>query len=112
MIASDIIAPSPHTYYYKYEGKEHFYIPDFFIPDLGLEIEIKDGGDNPNMHHKIQEVDKVKERYKDVAMKAQKEFHFIKVVNKKYAKFINLVGKLVNDDLSDSERRNKIKIYG
>ena len=28
----DVIGPSPHTYYYIYEGKKHFYIPDFFIP--------------------------------------------------------------------------------
>lgn len=43
--SSDIMSPSPHTYYYVYEGKRHFYIPDFFIPSLNLEIEIKDGGD-------------------------------------------------------------------
>ena len=30
----DIIAPSPHTYWYTYKGEKHFYIPDFFIPSL------------------------------------------------------------------------------
>ena len=30
----DVMSPSPHTYYYEYEGKKHFYIPDFFIPSL------------------------------------------------------------------------------
>ena len=109
--ASDIMAPSPHTYYYQYEATKHFYIPDFFIPDLGLEIEIKDGGDNPNNHPKIQKVDKMKERFKDAAMMAQREYHYIKIVNKQYDKFIHLVGKLVNDDLDRLERRNKIKIY-
>lgn len=43
--SKDIMGPSPHTYTYMYEGKQHFYIPDFYIPDLNLEIEIKDGGD-------------------------------------------------------------------
>lgn len=43
--AKDIMAPSPHTYWYEYEGVRRFYIPDFFIPSLNLEIEIKDGGD-------------------------------------------------------------------
>ena len=61
----DIIGPSPHTYYYEYERKKHFYIPDFYIPSLNLEIEIKDGGANPNTHPKIQAVDKVKEKLKD-----------------------------------------------
>lgn len=80
---SDIIAPSPHTYYYTYEGKQHFYIPDFFIPSMNLEIEIKDGGDNPNTHHKIQDVDKVKEALKDEVMKSNgNTFDYIKITNK------------------------------
>ena len=78
---NDIIAPSPHTYWYTYEGQKHFYIPDFFIPSLELEIEIKDGGDNPNMHSKIQNVDKVKEKLKDDVM-MNNQFNYIKIVNK------------------------------
>ena len=34
--SSDVMGPSPHTYCYKYENQDHFYIPDFFIPDLNL----------------------------------------------------------------------------
>lgn len=80
----DIAMPSPHTYYYIYEGEKHFYIPDAFIYSLGLEIEIKDGGNNPNMHHKIQDVDKEKERLKDEVMHNQKLHHYIKLTNKNY----------------------------
>ena len=76
---TDIIAPSPHTYYYQYEGKDHFYIPDCFITSLELEVEIKDGGDNPNMHHKIQEVDKVKEQLKDQVMMTNGKFNYLKI---------------------------------
>ena len=65
---TDISMPSPHTYTYEYEGERKFYIPDVFIHSLDLEIEIKDGGDNPNRHHKIQDVDKVKEKLKDEVM--------------------------------------------
>ena len=78
--STDIIAPSPNIYRYMYNGKVHFYIPDFYIPDLKLEVEIKDGGDNPNMHHKIQSVDKVKEEYKDKALMNQRDNNYIKVV--------------------------------
>ena len=42
---NDIMSPSPHTYWYEYEGVRRFYIPDFYIPSLNLEVEIKDGGD-------------------------------------------------------------------
>lgn len=83
----DVITPSPHTYYYMYEGEKHFYIPDVYIPSLNLEIEIKDGGDNPNMHHKIQAVDKVKEKLKDDVMTSNKNINYIKIVNKEHKKF-------------------------
>lgn len=89
---SDIMAPSPHTYYYIYEGKKHFYIPDFFIPSLNLEIEIKDGGSNPNTHQKIQSVDKVKERLKDAVMKSNSStFNYIKIEDKNYMKFFTFL---------------------
>jgi hypothetical protein len=61
---SDIIAPAPQVFYYDYQGKKHFYFGDFYIPSHNLIIEIKDGGENPNKHHKIQNVDKEKERIK------------------------------------------------
>ena len=92
----DISMPSPHTYTYKYEGEDKFYIPDVFIHSLDLEIEIKDGGDNPNNHHKIQEVDKEKERLKDEVMCSQKAFHYIKITNKNYEnlfRFLNEIKK-------------------
>lgn len=87
--SSDVMAPSPHTYYYIYEGAKHFYIPDFFIPSLNLEIEIKDGGNNPNMHEKIQAVDKVKEALKDEVMRTNNNnFNYLKVTNKDNKKFM------------------------
>ena len=106
---TDVI-PSPHTYKYEYHDKTHFYIPDFFIPDILLEVEIKDGGDNPNMHPKIQEVDKVKEKLKDLVLINQHEYHYIKIINKNYKNFITLVNKLIADDLTNKEKRDKIKI--
>lgn len=92
--STEIISPSPHTYYYIYEGKAHFYIPDIFIPSLNLEIEIKDGGDNENMHGKIQAVDKVKEKLKDDVMKSNvNNFNYLKIVNKENDKFFKYLQK-------------------
>lgn len=91
----DILGPSPHTYFYEYDGKRHFYIPDFYIPSLNLEIEIKDGGDNPNMHPKIQAVDKEKEKLKDDVMESLKDqVNYIKIVNKQYGPFFKLLADL------------------
>ena len=125
--SSDVMTPSPHTYYYTYENEKKFYIPDVFIPSLNLEIEIKDGGDNPNMHGKIQAVDKVKEKLKDDVMKSQKEYDYIKIVNKNYDGFFEYLmskkeqtanakniplGDIVNEstdiylDIDESKSRN------
>ena len=105
--ANDIIMPSPHTYYYMYEGEKKFYIPDVFIPSLGLEIEIKDGGNNPNMHHKIQDVDKEKEKLKDEVMSTQKIFHYIKITNKNYYNLFDFFDKM-KEGLEKYEDYDKI----
>lgn len=102
--ADDIMAPSPHTYYYEYEGKKHFYIPDFFIPSLNLEIEIKDGGNNQNMHPKIQAVDKVKESLKDQVMKTNGAFNYLKIVNKENQKFFIFLEKMAENFENGKEK--------
>ena len=102
----DVITPSPHTYYYEYEGKKHFYIPDVYIESLNLEIEIKDGGDNPNTHHKIQDVDKVKERLKDQVLLSQTSVSYIKITNKSYDTFMKYLMEL-KDQYNKLDRREK-----
>lgn len=102
----DVITPSPHTYYYEYEGKKHFYIPDVYIESLNLEIEIKDGGDNPNTHHKIQDVDKIKERLKDQVLLSQTSVSYIKITNKSYDTFMKYLMEL-KDQYNKLDRREK-----
>ena len=92
---NDIMAPSPHIYSYKYEQKDHFYLPDFYIQSLNLEIEIKA---SDNTHHKIVAVDHVKEKLKDDVMKSQKAFNYIKIYDKDYKEFLKLVNILKERD--------------
>ena len=84
---ADICAPSPHTYEYEYNGKKHFYIPDFFIPSLVLEIEIKQSNEcrmNPISYAKSIEKDKL--------MKSMKRlFNYIKIVDKNYSEFLEII---------------------
>ena len=89
---NDIISPSPQTFVYEYENNSHFYIPDLYIISLDLNIEIKDGGKNPNMHHKIQDVDKVKERLKDNVMLTQKS-SYVKIYDNDFSNFIRFLNK-------------------
>ena len=44
---NDIMAPGP-ILQYKFKGKDHFYITDFYYQPYNLIIEVKDGGKNPN----------------------------------------------------------------
>ena len=100
--SSDIMAPSPHTYSYQYEGETHFYIPDFFIPDLNLEIEIKD---EMTTHPKFLAVDKVKEKLKDEVLASIKDIKYIKITDKKYDSFFNLLASL-KEGIEDKDIAN------
>lgn len=88
--ASDIIAPSPHTYTYEYNGKQHFYMPDAFIPSLSLEIEIKDDGSAKNINQESREKDKIKD---ELMKSCSNLFNYIKIINKNYTAFEELIKK-------------------
>lgn len=86
--ASDLMSPSPHTYSYEYKGKKHFYMPDFFIPSLNLEIEIKDDGSAKNINQESREKDVIKN---DLMKSISNIVNYIKIVNKDYRKFEELI---------------------
>lgn len=86
--ASDLIAPSPHTYSYEYQDKQHFYMPDAFIPSLNLEIEIKDDGSAKNINVESREKDKIKD---DLMKSCSNLFDYIRIVNKDYTGFEEII---------------------
>lgn len=111
---NDIMAPSPHTYYYEYQNendKENegtkMYIPDYFIPSLNLEIEIKQ---NTSTHPKILAIDKIKEDEKDKLMYGLKDTRYIKITDKDYTEFFNLLIEL-QETMPDPPRGNKPATY-
>ena len=105
--ATDIIAPSPHTYYYEYQGEKHFYIPDFYVPNLNLEIEIKA---QDNTHPKIQAIDKVKERLKDEMMMHNPKINYLKINDKNYNNFfdylLNLKTQIDDKEVSPATKNS------
>jgi hypothetical protein len=85
---NDIIAPSPNNYWYKWkDGTTHLYIPDFYIPSLSLEVEIKESDNqHPRMEH-----EREMEALKDKRLAAEEKttnIHYIKIVDKKYDEFM------------------------
>lgn len=104
--SADIMGPSPHTYYYEYKNSEDlenegkkFYIPDYYIPSINLEIEIKQ---NTSTHPKILKIDKVKEKEKDAMMKTIRGVRYIKIMDKDYSNFFDLLLKLKEESIGDS----------
>lgn len=114
--SDNILAPSPHNYYYDYKNandKENegykLYIPDFYIPTLNLEIEIKQ---TTTTHPKIIAVDKVKELQKDEVLKSNKTVNYIKIVDNDFSNFFELLLDLkesipTDKDLEDPLVANK-----
>lgn len=94
----DVLSPSPNNYVYKYDGKDHMYIPDVYIPSINLEIELKEPKNNQNMHPKIQAVDKVKEQLKDELMTSIDLVNYIKINGTDYREFFELFAYLKNKD--------------
>ena len=91
--ASDILSPSPNTYYYEYRNPDDpyhegtkFYIPDFYIPSLNLEIEIKD---HTTTHPKFLKIDRIKEACKDKKMEqVAGKVNYFKISDNKFEPFL------------------------
>lgn len=109
--SNDVIMPAPMIIDYEYEGVKRFYIPDAYIGSLNLIIEIKDGGNNPNMHHKIQAVDKVKEKLKEEAIRKQGKYNYVKIENKQYGILIETLKMLKNKELVGNENERYIPVF-
>lgn len=81
--SKDVIAPAPMTFKYIYKGKNHFYIPDFYIPgagkdNKGLLLEIK----GSNKHYRDRDIQK--EHTKDAIFKNNAQYDYIKILDKNY----------------------------
>lgn len=93
---SNMVQESPETFTYKdpNDGKEHQYIPDYYLPDYNLLVEIKDGGENPNTNPAFIKETKYKVALKDEVMRKQNRYNYIKIVDKKYGPFMEILYKI------------------
>lgn len=83
-------------YYYFGEDvngkpKRRFYIPDYYIQQHNLLIEIKDSGFN---HSGMEKDSRQKEKLKDKAIIDSKAYNYIKIRGKEYFHFIELIETL------------------
>jgi len=71
---------------YEYNGKEHYYFPDFYIKELNLIVEIK----SSRWFEESRERNLIKERFC-----RDKGFNFIFIIDKKYEIFNKLISYLL-----------------
>lgn len=92
-----------------FDGKKHFHIPDYYLPSFNLIINIKDGSSNPNLNSHVVNEGKLRQRLADAAIIQNGNYNYIKIVNKEYGNFVNLIEILKNKQLStDSSNINVI----
>lgn len=102
-IPSEDIRECPYVFYYVFEDKKHFYIPDYYFPKYDLIVEIK--ADDDITHPKILAVDKEMEKMKDKAVIADKQHNYIKIMDKKYEHFLDLLTLLKNEDVVNKKEK-------
>ena len=72
------------------------YIPDFFIPSLSLEVEIKESDNtHPRMEH-AREIEHLKDNRMEYETQKAK-IHYIKIVDKNYTDFDSIYVKSDNN---------------
>lgn len=84
----DLLAPSPNIYNYEYQGKSHFYMPDFFIPSIKLEIEIKSSERMERQNVQSREKEKIKD---ELLKSCSDRVNYIMILDKKYDEFNKLI---------------------
>ncbi len=90
------------VFYYYLEGVKKFHIPDFFLPGYNVLIQNKDGGDNPNNNSYVQGIGRIRQKLADAAIVADGNYNYVKIVNKEYDNFINIIKVLDDRRLSSN----------
>ena len=98
--------PEVFHYYDSKENRDRFYIPDYYLPDYNLIIEIKPGGDHPNANPAYIEETRYKEFLKDEAMRKQTKFNYLKIVDKQYGAFVETLFAIVHGVAPDDSDWN------
>lgn len=102
--SKSIAMPSNKIVNYEYEDKIHSYIPDQYIPELNLLIEVKYGDDNTH-HYTKREAPKNEAKWKHI--KDNTNYNFIILRDKEYSPLLEILS-----DLKKSNYRKRIVMDG
>ena len=96
--SSDLIAPGP-VIDYKFNGKTHQWITDFYYEPYNLVFDIKDGGSNPNTREMNEY--RAKQIAKEKAIKDMKQYNYIRLTDNQFDQMIELMLEL-KENLTDT----------
>lgn len=102
--------PESFTYRDPKDGKEHIYMPDFYLPDYNLMVEIKSGGDHPNTNKAYMETTGYKVALKDDVMRKQTKYNYIRISGTNYGPFVETLFNIVQNQKDDKEKRKSIVV--
>lgn len=89
--SSDLIAPGP-VIDYKFNGKTHQWITDFYYEPYNIVFDIKDGGSNPNTREMNEY--RAKQIAKEKAIKDMKQYNYIRLTDNQFDQMIELMLEL------------------
>lgn len=93
---------------YEFDGEIKNWITDLYLEDFNLIVEVKDGGDMKNMHPGFAH-NRELESAKDLCMKNQNEYNYIKLTNRNMLSLINTMTDIKLNNIFDNNK-NKDKI--
>ena len=102
--------PEYFQYYDEKAGKNRIYMPDYYLPDYNLLVEIKDGGDHPNGNKAFQDTTRYKVQYKEAAMRSQDRYNYIRISGTNYGPFIEALYQITHVQDADGKKRNALVI--
>ena len=88
MSSKEIVAPAPQVIEYYYKNAVHKYIPDFWLVNYNLIVEVK----GSNKHYRDRDI--AKELTKDKVITTKTKYNYIKILDKKYDEFLTLLRKI------------------
>lgn len=108
-LTSNMVQESPEyfTYYDPKADRERTYIPDYYLPDYNLLIEVKDGGAHTNTNPAFIKETKYKVALKDEVMRKQTKYNFIKVVDNNFGPLVELMYRITHEAPVDEVKKTK-----
>lgn len=108
--SGDIMSPGP-TMEYMYKGQKHFYIPDFYYLPMNLIIEIKDGGDNPNMRvSNSMTASREKTIEKERVVTDRGVYNYLRLTNNAFEQLID-VFMAIKEKLMNGDEQTTVRIH-